>query len=147
MKPTKIEWTQASWNPTIGCNKVSSGCKNCYAETMARRLQAIGNPDYKDGFKFKMLPQRLNEPKRNKKPTLYFVNSMSDLFHEKIDFDFLNSIMQVISETPHHQYQILTKRPQRMHEYFLKNAITPNVWLGTTVESNRVKFSIDLIRD
>lgn len=147
MKPTKIEWTQASWNPTIGCDKVSSGCKNCYAEAMAKRLQAIGNPDYKDGFAFKMLPQRLNEPKRNKKPTLYFVNSMSDLFHEKMDFGFLDSIMQVIAETPHHQYQILTKRPQRMREYFLKNAIPANVWVGATVESSDVKSRIDLIRD
>lgn len=147
MKPTKIEWTQASWNPTIGCDKVSSGCKNCYAEAMAKRLQAIGNPDYKDGFAFKMLPQRLDEPKRNKKPTLYFVNSMSDLFHQKMDFGFLERVMQVIADTPHHQYQILTKRPHTMREYFSKREIPPNVWLGTTVESSKVKSRIDLIRD
>lgn len=147
MKPTKIEWTQASWNPTIGCDKVSSGCKNCYAEAMAKRLQAIGNPDYKDGFAFKMLPQRLDEPKRNKKPTLYFVNSMSDLFHQKMDFGFLERVMQVIADTPHHQYQILTKRPHTMKEYFSKREIPPNVWLGTTVESSKVKSRIDLIRD
>ena len=147
MKPTKIEWTQASWNPTIGCDKVSSGCKNCYAEAMAKRLQAIGNPDYKDGFAFKMLPQRLDEPKRNKKPTLYFVNSMSDLFHQKMDFVFLERVMQVIADTPHHQYQILTKRPHTMREYFSKREIPPNVWLGTTVESSKVKSRIDLIRD
>lgn len=147
MKPTKIEWTQASWNPTIGCDKVSSGCKNCYAQAMAKRLQAIGNPDYKDGFAFKMLPQRLDEPKRNKKPTLYFVNSMSDLFHQKMDFDFLGRVMQVIADTPHHQYQILTKRPHTMKEYFSKREIPPNVWLGTTVESSKVKSRIDLIRD
>lgn len=147
MKPTKIEWTQASWNPTIGCDKVSSGCKNCYAEAMAKRLQAIGNPDYKDGFAFKMLPQRLDEPKRNKKPTLYFVNSMSDLFHQKMDFGFLERVMQVIADTPRHQYQILTKRPHTMKEYFSKRDIPPNVWLGTTVESSKVKSRIDLIRD
>lgn len=147
MKPTKIEWTQASWNPTIGCDKVSSGCKNCYAQAMANRLQAIGNPDYKDGFAFKMLPQRLDEPKRNKKPTLYFVNSMSDLFHQKMDFGFLERIMQVIADTPQHQYQILTKRPHTMKEYFSKREIPPNVWLGTTVESSKVKSRIDLIRD
>ncbi|ETD24917.1 phage Gp37/Gp68 family protein [Helicobacter macacae] len=147
MKPTKIEWTQASWNPTIGCDKVSSGCKNCYAQAMAKRLQAIGNPDYKDGFAFKMLPQRLDEPKRNKKPTLYFVNSMSDLFHQKMDFGFLERIMQVIADTPHHQYQILTKRPHTMKEYFSKREIPSNVWLGTTVESSNVKPRIDLIRD
>ena len=147
MKPTKIEWTQASWNPTIGCDKVSSGCKNCYAQAMAKRLQAIGNPDYKDGFAFKMLPQRLDEPKRNKKPTLYFVNSMSDLFHQKMDFGFLERVMQVIADTPHHQYQILTKRPHTMKEYFSKREIPPNVWIGTTVESSKVKSRIDLIRD
>lgn len=147
MKPTKIEWAEASWNPTIGCNKVSSGCKNCYAEVMAKRLQAMGNKDYKDGFKFKMLPHRLNEPLKNKKPTLYFVNSMSDLFHEKMDYNFLDSILQVVKQTPHHQYQILTKRPQRMREYFLQNEIPNNVWLGTTIESYRVKERIELIRD
>lgn len=147
MKISKIEWTEASWNPTIGCNKVSLGCKNCYAEVMAKRLQAMGNPDYKDGFKFKMLPQRLNEPRQNKKPTLYFVNSMSDLFHEKMDYNFLDSILKVIKETPQHRYQILTKRPQRMRKYFLQNEIPQNVWLGTTIESNKVKARIDLIRD
>lgn len=147
MKPTKIEWTQATWNPTIGCNKVSSGCKNCYAEVMAKRLQAMGNKDYQDGFKFKMLPNRLNEPLKNKKPTLYFVNSMSDLFHEKMDYAFLDSILQVIKKTPYHQYQILTKRPKRMREYFLQNEIPTNVWLGTTIESHRVKDRIELIRD
>lgn len=114
---------------------------------MAKRLQAIGNPDYKDGFVFKMLPQRLDEPKRNKKPTLYFVNSMSDLFHQKMDFGFLERVMQVIADTPHHQYQILTKRPHTMKEYFSKREIPPNVWLGTTVESSKVKSRIDLIRD
>ncbi|TLD81458.1 phage Gp37/Gp68 family protein [Helicobacter trogontum] len=147
MKSTKIEWTQASWNPTIGCTKVSDGCKNCYAEVMAKRLQAMGNKDYQDGFKFKMLPNRLNEPLKNKKPTLYFVNSMSDLFHEKMDYAFLASILQVIKETPYHQYQILTKRPKRMREYFLENEIPPNVWLGTTIESHMVKDRIELIRD
>lgn len=147
MKPTKIEWAESSWNPTIGCNKVSEGCRNCYAEAMAKRLQAMGNKDYKDGFEFKMLPQRLDEPKKNKKPTLYFVNSMSDLFHEKMDLDFLKQIIQVIKDTPRHQYQILTKRPQRMREYFSVNEIPPNIWLGATVEYSKVKSRIDLIRD
>ena len=163
MKPTKIEWTQASWNPTIGCNKVSGGCKNCYAEAMAKRLQAIGNKDYKDGFMFKMLANRLDEPLKNKKPTLYFVNSMSDLFHEKMAVDFLDSIFDIIKQTPHHQYQILTKRPQRMQEYFcgkneleskkhifgggIMREIPSNVWLGTTIESSRVKHRINYIRN
>ena len=147
MKPTKIEWAEAVWNPTIGCNKVSSGCNNCYAEMMARRLQAMRNMDYQDGFKFKMLKERLDEPKKNKKPTLYFVNSMSDLFHEKMEISFLDSIMETIAQTPHHQYQILTKRPHRMREYFINKSIPRNTWLGTTVESYQVKNRINLIRD
>jgi len=147
MKPTKIEWTQAVWNPTIGCNKVSEGCRNCYAEKMAKRLQAMGNKDYKDGFKFKMLEHRINEPLKNKKPTLYFVNSMSDLFHEQMHKDFLDKVMQVIKQTPHHQYQILTKRPQRMRKYFLNKDIPVNLWLGVTIESRQVKKRIDVIRD
>jgi len=138
---------QASWNPTIGCNKVSEGCRNCYAEIMAKRLQAIGNKDYKDGFMFKMLKNRLNEPLKNKKPTLYFVNSMSDLFHENMQKDFLDSILQTIKNTPYHQYQILTKRPKRMFDYFNSIDIPQNVWLGTTVESSFVKNRIDVIRD
>lgn len=163
MKLTKIEWTQASWNPTIGCNKVSSGCKNCYAEAMTKRLQAMGNKDYKDGFIFKMLANRLDEPLKNKKPTLYFVNSMSDLFHEKMQVEFLDSVLDIIRQTPHHQYQILTKRPQRMQEYFcgksdtkskkhifgggIVREVPPNVWLGATIESSSVKYRMDWIRN
>ncbi|HDZ5135329.1 TPA: phage Gp37/Gp68 family protein [Campylobacter jejuni] len=147
MKPTKIEWTQASWNPSIGCDKISEGCRNCYAEIMAKRLQAIGNLDYKDGFKFKMLPHRLNDPLQNKKPTLYFVNSMSDLFHEKMDFNFLDQIMNTIKQTPYHQYQILTKKPSKMRKYFLDKKILNNIWLGVTIESKQVKKRIDLLRD
>ncbi|MDE7174844.1 MAG: phage Gp37/Gp68 family protein [Helicobacter sp.] len=147
MKPTKIEWTQAVWNPTIGCDKVSDGCKNCYAEVMAKRLQAMGNKDYKDGFKFKMLKHRLDEPLKNKKPTLYFVNSMSDLFHEKMEVAFLDEIMQIIWQTPHHQYQILTKRPQQMRNYFLDKKIPDNIWLGVTIESAQVKKRVNFIRD
>lgn len=147
MKPTKIEWAEAVWNPTVGCDKVSSGCKNCYAEVMARRLQAMGNPTYKNGFAFKMVKERLDEPKRNKKPTLYFVNSMSDLFHEKMDESFLDLCMETMRQTPQHQYQILTKRPKRMREYFLSRDIPENVWLGVTVESYHVKHRIDYLRD
>lgn len=146
-----------SYNPTIGCNKVSEGCKNCYAEAMAKRLQDLGNETYKDGFKFKMLPSRLEEPLKNKTPTLYFVNSMSDLFHENMEVGFLDSIMEVIAKSAHHSFQILTKRPLRMRQYFLgdsdgfgggkKREIPKNVWLGTTIESYRVKERIELIRD
>jgi len=96
MKQTKIEWTEATWNPSIGCDKISSGCKFCYAEVMAKRLKAIGIKDYKNGFKFKILPHRLLEPLKIKKPTKFFVNSMSDLFHEKMPYEFLDKIFEVI---------------------------------------------------
>ena len=97
---TSIEWTEQTWNPTTGCTKISPGCKHCYAETMARRLKAMGIHGYENGFKLSLLPERLNEPLRRQKPTMYFVNSMSDLFHDQIPFEFLDSIFQVIERTP-----------------------------------------------
>jgi protein gp37 len=100
MKPTKIKWTEATWNPSIGCSKVTAGCQNCYAEIMAQRLQAMGVAGYEEGFKFKALSERLYQPIRVKKPTKFFVNSMSDLFHEKMPFDFLDEIFKVIESTP-----------------------------------------------
>jgi protein gp37 len=146
MKKTKIEWTEATWNPSIGCTKISEGCANCYAEVMARRLQAMGNKDYKDGFSFKILPKRLNEPKKIKKPTKFFVNSMSDLFHEKMPYDYLDKIFEVISSTPQHIYQILTKRENIMLDYFSKRTIPKNVWLGVTVENAKYKYRIDYLK-
>ena len=127
-----------TWNPVIGCTKVSAGCKFCYAETMAKRLQAMGNPDYTDGFrKVKMLEHKLDAPRRRKKPTIYFVNSMSDLFHEEVDTDFIGKIFDVIRETPQHQYQILTKRAIRMREVTSGINLPPNAWLGVTVENRK----------
>lgn len=148
MKKTKIEWTESSWNPTIGCTKLSAGCKNCYAETMARRLRAMGNKDYKDGFKFKILPHRLSETINNNTPTMYFVNSMSDLFHEDIPKDYLDEILNVIETTPQHTYQVLTKRAKRMQSYFKKMAIPRNLWLGVTVEDKKSGLQrIDYLRN
>jgi len=137
MKPHKIEWTEQTWNPTKGCTKISAGCKNCYAETMAMRLQAIGVKGYENGFKFDIVPDRLKEPLKRKKPTMYFVNSMSDLFHEQMPIDYLNKIMEVIKQTPQHTYQILTKRANRMLKYFSNRNIPDNVWLGVTVENKK----------
>ena len=99
-KQTKIEWTEKVWNPSIGCDKVSAGCKFCYAEVFARRLKAIGIDDYKDGFAFKILPHRLKEPLKIKKPTKFFVNSMSDLFHEEMPFEYLDMIFDIIKQNP-----------------------------------------------
>ena len=133
----KIEWTEQTWNPTAGCTKVSSGCKNCYAETMAKRLQAMGVEGYENGFKFTLVPSRLNHPYKRKKPTVFFVNSMSDIFHEEMPDEYLEQIFDVIRDTPHHTYQLLTKRADRMLEYFTKNEIPKNIWLGVTVDNRK----------
>ena len=137
MNKTKIEWTEETWNPATGCTKVSAGCKNCYAEVMANRLQAMRVSGYENGFEFSIMPERLEQPLRKKKPTKYFVNSMSDLFHEKMPVEFLDAIFDVINRTPQHIYQILTKREDRMSEYFAKKTIPSNVWLGVTVEDRK----------
>ena len=146
MKRTKIEWTEKVWNPSIGCDKVSAGCKFCYAEVFARRLNAMGVEDYKDGFAFKILPHRLEEPVKIKKPTKFFVNSMSDLFHEEMPFEYLDMIFDVIKKTPQHIYQILTKRDKIMLEYFSNKEIPENVWLGVSVENTTFKKRIDSLR-
>lgn len=134
---SKIEWTEETWNPTTGCNKVSAGCKNCYAEVMANRLKAMGAPGYENGFEFTIMPERLEQPIRKKKPTKYFVNSMSDLFHEDMPVEFLDKIMGVIDLTPQHVYQILTKREDAMFEYFSKRYVPENIWLGVSVENKK----------
>lgn len=146
MKTTKIEWTEKVWNPSIGCDKVSAGCKFCYAEIFAKRLKAMGIEDYKDGFKFKILPHRLEEPTRIKKPTKFFVNSMSDLFHEEMPFEYLDMIFNVVRKTPQHIYQILTKRDKIMLEYFSNHKLPENVWLGVSIENATFKERIDSLR-
>ena len=133
----KIEWTEQTWNPSSGCTKISSGCKNCYAEMMAFRLQAMGVEGYENGFNFNIVPGRLNDPYKRKKPTVYFVNSMSDIFHQEMPDFYLDKIFEVIEETPQHTYQILTKRAARMLEYFSQRVIPENIWLGVTVENRK----------
>lgn len=135
--PSRIEWTEQTWNPTTGCTKISPGCKHCYAETMAKRLQAMGAPGYDNGFQLSLMTDRLEQPLSRKKPTVYFVNSMSDLFHEDIPDRFLNRVFSVIERTPHHTYQILTKRSERMSRYFSRREIPANVWLGVSVEDRQ----------
>lgn len=146
MKTTKIEWTERVWNPSIGCTKISSGCKHCYAEIFARRLQAMGMKDYSGGFNFKILPHRLFQPLEVNRPTKYFVNSMSDLFHEQMPFDFLDEIFTIIQKTPQHIYQILTKRDSIMAKYFTNRNVPDNVWLGVTVEEQKYKYRIETLR-
>jgi len=143
---TKIEWTEKVWNPSIGCTKISDGCKNCYAESFAKRLQSMGMEDYKDGFKFKILPHRLNDPLKIKKPQKFFVNSMSDLFHDDMPDEYLNQIFDVINQTPQHTYQILTKRVENMYIYFQNHNVPQNVWLGVTVENSKYSYRIDFLK-
>ena len=144
---SKIEWTEQTWNPTIGCTKISPGCKYCYAETMAKRLQAMGMPEYENGFQLNIISERLTQPLNRKKPTIYFVNSMSDLFHKSIPSEFLDQVFDVIRRTPQHSYQILTKRASRMRDYFLNKDIPDNVWLGVSVENRKHGLArIDCLR-
>lgn len=134
---SRIEWTEQTWNPTTGCTKVSAGCKHCYAEVMARRLKAMGAPGYEKGFKLALHPERLLQPVKRRKPTTYFVNSMSDLFHGSVGDAFLDAVFDVIERTPQHTYQILTKRAERLPRYFAKRSCPRNVWLGVSVENKR----------
>lgn len=146
MRQSKIEWTEATWNPSVGCDKISAGCKNCYAETMAKRLKAMGSPGYENGFKFRILPDRVEMPHRMKKPTKFFVNSMSDLFHEKMPFDFLDRVFDTIRGTPMHTYQILTKRENILTKYFETRKVPNNVWLGVSVENREQTKRIEALR-
>lgn len=134
---SKIEWTERTWNPTVGCTKVSPGCKNCYAEGMAARLQAMKTPGYEHGFELTMLPQRLQDPLKRKTSTTYFVNSMSDLFHEDVPFAYIDKVFEVIAQADQHTFQILTKRAARMAEYFQGKIAPPNAWLGVSVEDRK----------
>ncbi len=134
---SRIEWTEQTWNPAVGCTKISSGCKHCYAETMAKRLKAMGTPGYENGFTLQILPQRLLDPIKRKKPTVYFVNSMSDLFHDRIPDSYIEQVFEVIDQTPQHTYQILTKRAARMARFFKNRPVPDNAWLGVTVENRK----------
>lgn len=146
MSTSKIEWTDASWNPITGCTKISSGCQHCYAEMMARRLRAMGVDKYKNGFQISLHEECLEEPLAWKKPKTIFVCSMSDLFHKDVPFGFIDRVLSVIERTPHHRYQILTKRAERMAEYFCSHPVPANAWLGVTVDVQSSKPRIDALR-
>ncbi|MGA2678259.1 MAG: phage Gp37/Gp68 family protein [Sedimentisphaerales bacterium] len=143
---SKIEWTEATWNPVTGCTKISAGCKNCYAERMAVRLQSMGQHNYRNGFKPTCHPRTLSLPLNWKKPQMIFVNSMSDLFHERISVDFILDVFDVMNQTPHHQYQILTKRAERLAALSKILPWRNNIWMGVTVEAADYKHRIDCLR-
>ena len=147
MRTTKIEWTDKTWNPITGCSKKSTGCLHCYAEVMARRLKAMGQEKYANGFIVTLHERCLNEPLTWRGNHNIFVCSMSDIFHENVPFEFIDKMFDVIKSTPQHRYQILTKRAERMAEYFTTRSIPDNVWLGVTVEAQSSRFRIDYLRN
>ena len=142
-----IEWTDATWNPVTGCTKVSQGCKHCYAERMAHRLQAMGSPRYRNGFQVTLHADLLNQPLHWTKPRRVFVNSMSDVFHPDVPDTFIADIFAVMAQTPQHTYQILTKRPERLARLAGCLPFPPHVWIGTSVESLEVMSRIRWLRE
>jgi protein gp37 len=130
-----IEWTDATWNPVTGCNKVSPGCKHCYAERLAKRWQAAGVAGYSRGFEVTLHPDRIDMPLHWKSPRRIFVNSMSDLYHEQVPESFIQRVFAVMGRASHHVFQILTKRPERMTQLAPALPWPPNVWQGVSVET------------
>lgn len=144
---SKIEWTDKTWNPITGCTKFSTGCVNCYAEKMSRRLKAMGIKKYQNEFSVTLHEECLEEPLHWKGSNNVFVCSMSDLFHEKVPFDFIDKVMNTIKKTKNNRYQLLTKRAERMAAYFSSRAVPKNVWLGVTVEDENAKYRIEYLRN
>ncbi len=146
MSKTSIEWTENTLNPTTGCDKVSAGCKHCYAEGESKRLQAMGQKKYKDGFKLRMHENVLAIPYRWKKPRMVFVNSMSDLFHKDVTTGFIVRFFKVMNDNQRHTFQVLTKRSERLLELHQLLNWTPNIWMGVSVEDSRVLHRVDNLR-
>ncbi len=141
-----IEWTEATWNPVTGCTKVSPGCKYCYAERMAERLQAMGQENYRNGFELTLQPHMLELPLRWKKPQTIFVNSMSDLFHEDVPLEYIRRVFDVMRRAHWHRFQVLTKRSERLAELDPQLEWSPNIWMGVSVESAEYRSRIDDLR-
>lgn len=141
-----IEWTGATWNPITGCTKISPGCKNCYAERMAKRLQAMGQPNYSNGFKLALHEHALDLPLTWKKPQTIFVNSMSDLFHKDVSLEFIKRVFTIMKKAHWHTFQILTKRSDRLLEIERELEWLPNVWMGVSVENKDYKYRMNHLR-
>jgi len=137
-----IEWTDATWNPVTGCTKISPGCKHCYAERLSMRLKAMGQPNYRNGFKLTVQPQMLDLPLRWKTPKRIFVNSMSDLFHKDVPTDYIKRVFDAMNKAHWHQYQVLTKRSELSDDL----EWSPQIWMGVSVETERYKYRIDDLR-
>ncbi len=143
---SSIEWTEATWNPVTGCTKIGPGCKNCYAERMSRRLHAMGNHNYRNGFELTLQPQMLDRPLSWAKSKFVFVNSMSDLFHRDVPTDYIQRVFEVMRRAYWHQFQVLTKRSSRVARISGLLDWPPNVWMGVSVEDEERSFRIDGLR-
>lgn len=149
MAQSSIEWTEMTWNPTTGCDKISTGCKFCYAEVMSKRLQAMGVEKYKNNFKLTIHEDELNKPYNWRKPRIVFVNSMSDLFHKDVPIDFIKKVFKVMKDNPQHVFQVLTKRADVLRYYDSEGFLewTHNIWMGVSVENSKVMNRIELLRE
>jgi protein gp37 len=143
---SEIEWTEATWNPVTGCTKISPGCKHCYAERMARRLKAMGQANYRDGFRLTLQPQMLELPLRWKNPQTVFVNSMSDLFHKNVPTEYIQAVFDVMSRAHWHRFQVLTKRSDRLVKLDRSLEWTSNIWMGVSVEADKYRFRVEDLR-
>jgi protein gp37 len=141
-----IEWTESTWNPVTGCTKVSAGCKNCYAERMARRLKAMGQPNYRNGFQVTLQPQALGVPLRWRKPRTIFVNSMSDLFHDQVPEDYVRQVFDAMNDAHWHHYQVLTKRADRLLSLSPTLPWAPHIWQGVSVENTDALWRVEQLR-
>jgi protein gp37 len=142
-----IEWTESTWNPVTGCTKISPGCENCYAERMALRLQAMGQPNYANGFDLTMQRRMLELPLKWRQRQTIFVNSMSDLFHRGVTTEYILEVFGVMNRANHHLYQVLTKRSQRLERLSPQLPWQPHIWMGVSVESREYTFRIDHLRN
>jgi len=147
MAQSSIEWTEMTWNPTTGCDKISAGCKFCYAEIMSKRLQAMGLEKYKDNFEVRTHEDALDTPYTWKSSKVVFVNSMSDLFHKDIPLEFIKKVFKVMNNNPQHVFQVLTKRAERLFELHTELKWTHNIWMGVSVENDKVRNRIDFLRN
>ena len=146
MAKSKIEWTDATWNPVTGCSKVSPGCVHCYAERLSLRLQAMGVPKYQDGFEVRLHPEALDLPLRWPKPQTVFVNSMSDLFHQNVPEEYIQQVFEVMRRASWHNFQLLTKRDERLADISPRLVWTDNIWVGVSVETQKYVSRIDNLR-
>jgi protein gp37 len=143
---SRIEWTEATWNPVTGCSKVSPGCAHCYAETFAERWRGIAGHPYEQGFDLRLWPERLEVPLRWRRPRTIFVNSMSDLFHEAIPIEYIAEVFKVMQRADWHVFQVLTKRPERLEALADDLPWPPNVWMGVSIENRRFVHRADNLR-